>query len=339
MAIANAVGSWLKKGTRIGPSDVLSGSLDNPTIELRDTMMGVWPTANQALVSHGLRATGTPMQTASDHALGRAEPEFTLAGAITMRTWGLFWASLLQKTSFATGVYTTTEYDFAVLHDALTSGAGFLTVEAGMGLNSIWRSVGCVAHTLNVSVPTVDADGGLAEISADFFAANSTRGDAFTGSPAIDTGTLIRSQDLTWAIAQSDGGGTLAATGVAGFNGTFTKTLQKSPNIGALPDAFFLGELTGSGDISVILGLHATTSDFDLMMTAFEAVTPITISMFALSFQTPTAMLDIDVLLQTPTFAEQGNVIIATFPWELKRYDANAPKITATHATFAWVNQ
>lgn len=340
MGVANATGGWVKKGTRFGPSDVITGTSDNPTIEIRDAQTEVWPTPNRNVGNFDVRAGGDPMINTADYVLGRPEPMFSVRCPFTLTNYLLIALSFFQKTSFLAtpNRYSITPYTRSNIQPATAGEGGFMTVEAGIGTDSVWRAVGAVCKSWSATIPSVGSDGGRPELSSDWIAANSTRASAFTGTPTVNTDQVFASYNFEWAIAASDSGWSISSPVVVSMDMSWQNAADYSPNIGTTVDAMFLGPLSGSGSVSILLDA-VSAGQFDRLMDAYESLDPVHFTLNASAFQSY-ALLEWDALLQNPTFSVQGNAIVATFPWVAARYTSSGrPIAIIEHATFAWPNQ
>lgn len=330
MALSDVQSAFEKKGTRIGVATSISAG--TPTVELRDANTEVWPTPKRAVSAFDVRAGGSPMIRTSDYVVGRPEPQVTVRAPFTIDHWLYSMLSLMQKAAFAVTKYTITPYTEGNI--AAAADGDFLVLEAGLGAASVFKMYGVVAQTVNLSIPTSGSDGGRPEVSTDYMGASVTIADSFSGSPSVSTNTVSPSTAFSFKLDESSGGSPATFT-VVDFQCSLSNGVDRSPNIGSTADAMFLGFLTGSGSISLLLD-SVSNGQFDQLMDDYQTGTPWEIQVLNTSLQSD-PLLDIDVMLMDPTFSVQGNANVATFPFEIANYSGNSrPQVIVTHATVGW---
>ncbi len=317
------VASYRKQGTRLALGSSISAT-PNLEWELIDTSFKeVWPHPNKSLVKHGISANGKALRPAQNFTLGRAEPMASISSPLTVRSFGILMQSLWQHEGWdSVDSYAMLPYNT----HAKSVCDMFMSVEAGIAGQGIYKGVGGVASSVTLTFPPVDAELGKCTISADIMFANASRTTAYSsGTPTIDPGTPILTSAIDLAL---DGSGVPFVSGSV----SLSNNLAKGLNAGDTPDYFALGDLSVTGEAVVILS--NTTDTWETLMDAHEAKTVV-----ELVFSNSGVLnISLDALLGPPSFQEQGNVFLVRFPFEAVYVDATRPSASVTTGTdiFNW---
>ncbi len=295
----------LRPGVKLALTSGITASSAALEHELRDAKLAVWPKARKPVIVDAASGSGKPIRDASNYRLGRVNPAFTIEVPPTTTGLAIGFCLLLQQESYGSGKYTFGQY---------TSQAAtlFAHVEGGVS-GLVYKAVGSVVRTLGLTIPPVGEDRGQASLRLDMIAANASRQAAFTaGSPVVDAGAPKETADFYLKLAT-------AAKSFVGIDLSITNNAAGSPTSAETSEAILLGELGITGSLTV---LSTTTSDeeYDQLMDAHEAKTTIEIEVGVSGHH----KIVFDALIDSPEETEQGNVVVARFPFRAVYVDAGS---------------
>lgn len=310
----NAVGSYTRTGVHLSLVATIS-AVGVTTFEHHLRSGGIFlPKPDKQLVEWGMTGSGVAMHDDENITLGRANPNFSFVCPVTTSSAAILYGSVMQGETYA-----STKYSLALPTAPLCS--QFMHIEGGW-TGAFYKALGCVAKSVKLVIPPVDDTLGQPTLEAQIMGANAERLAALSlAATTADSGAYKKSSEYYFKLATS-------SYKLVSGEITIDNGLTKGPNIGATPDAMFIGKYTVRGSVKVLLTSSAS-DEFDLLSDNHDAGTPIELELGVSGHH----FIRQDVFIESPTLEEQGGAVIASFSFREAYVDTNSTLIEVNSAT------
>jgi hypothetical protein len=249
------------------------------------------------------------MAAATSFALGVERPEFSLEQPLTPLAAYWLLAGLFQKRTYS----ATTPGTGTMAKPTNASAQWFSGIQMGQDLTAAVSGVanvcGGVPRKVSISMGAVGAqDGGKCMISADFIAAAIARADSVIAAAGVtDSATPWQTKECVMTHVAT-------AWPFLSANITFENNAVVDPTNVSTPAFVVLGDVTGTGDVTVIF--DPATSAWEAMATAQKIAATSTVLTFVFTKGTAILTITLAVLFGKPgAISEQGGVAVQTWPF------------------------